>query len=429
MLSTQVYFSLAFLYTIIGILAASKVAFKNTALKVFLFLTIILPITKFTTAFHTIYQISVYHYFFIGLVMAYGLLLLSKNKIKKFLFQATVLLSFMLAFYALHFLLFVGEDRDVTNILKDSKPIVLILLGIFFIEFYKKRLFEILSRKFVNTLLLSNLICSSLFFFLMVKYNLHLKLTNDPYYQYEELRFENLGSYLGIFYLTFLLYKDQKPSFKELIYCMVPLLFTGNRTLIFSVLLIIALYYLTKLSLQKLYIFFSSLLVIFFSFVLLIQNASLNSPLFRFKKLLSLEYIQYALLNRFSPFIDAVKTFSGLDYVFGKGLGYTFFIPWFHYREEIDNFNIYLDNLYLTLYAKFGVFSIVFFLITFLYLKRNHNFKTSLFYFVFILILSVTNAFFYQNNFLWIFILLAFPFNVYTKQSSFSKIKFKFKKT
>src|SRR5699024_172112 len=122
------------------------------------------------------------------------------------------------------------------------------------------------------------------------------------------------------------------------------------------------------------------------------------------------EYIKYALVNRFSPFFAASANFNWAEFIIGKGVGFTFFIPWFHYRANIDNYNIYIDNLYLTLYSKFVLFFILFYVLLFLFLKAYNIFRSTIFYFIFILILSVTNAFIYQYNFLWIDILFAFPF-------------------
>jgi hypothetical protein len=61
---------------------------------------------------------------------------------------------------------------------------------------------------------------------------------------------------------------------------------------------------------------------------------------------------------RISPFIEIFKKMSGLELMFGSGFGQVFQIPWFEYREYKDVYNNYIDNLYLTLYTKFGILSI-----------------------------------------------------------------------
>lgn len=411
-MDTKIYIFFSIVYFLLGIISVSNFSFKDTALKLFIILTVILPITKFTTTFHTIFQLSFYYYFFVGSLILFIIKLFSNHKFKSSLFYSGITLFVLLALYILHYLVFVDENREFINILKDVKLFILIPIGFIFIEIYYSRLRRILNRKFCLRLLWLNLIATIVVFYLMVAQSLHLKLSDDPYYRFEELRLETLGSYFGIFYLTNMIFNKRKLSVVEIILCSIPLLFTGNRTLIFSVLVTIILFYVTKFSFQRLIVFFSGIFILLSSFVVLVLRAKEDSPLSRFQLLMNPDYIKYALLNRFSPFFNAIEDFNMIDYVFGGGLGFTFYIPWFHYRVNIDNYNIYLDNLYLTLYAKFGIFFFLFFLILFVFLKSYNSFRSSLFYFLFILILSVTNAFIYQYNFLWIFILFAFPFNI-----------------
>lgn len=406
----KIYIFFSIVYFILGIISVMNFSFKNVALKIFIILTVLLPITKFTTTFHTVYQISFYYFFFIGPMILFVLKFFSGHKFHKNFFISTILLGVLLCFYLLHYIFIVKEPREFINILKDLKLFLLIPMGFIFMVIYYRRLQEILTKKFCINLLLANLVVLGVVFYFMVTRDLHLRLTDDPYYKHEELRLETLGSYFGIFYLSHAIFNKRKISFIEVIICIIPLLFTGNRTLIFSVLIAIALYYLTRMSFNRLIIFFSSIIALLTTFVFLVLRADEDSPLSRFKLLLDPEYIKYALVNRFSPFFAASANFNWAEFIIGKGVGFTFFIPWFHYRANIDNYNIYIDNLYLTLYSKFGLFFILFFVVLFLFLKAYNNFRTTIFYFIFILILSVTNAFIYQYNFLWIFILFAFPF-------------------
>lgn len=406
----KIYIFFSIVYFLLGIAAVLNFSFKDVALKLFIVLTVLLPITKFTTTFHTVYQLSFYYFFFIGPLILFLIKLFSNHRFNINLFISSLLLGVLLGFYLVHYIFLVDEPRKLINVLKDLKLFVLIPVGFIFIEVFHQRLQNILTKKFNIRLLIANIVVLGIVFYLMVTKDLHLKLTDDPYYKYEELRLETLGSYFGIFYLTYAIFNKRTLSFLEVILCIIPLLFTGNRTLILSVLIAIVLYYLTRLSLNRIILFFSAISVLLTSFVILVLRADEESPLARFQLLLDPEYIKYALLNRFSPFFRAMADASIVENIIGKGLGFTFFIPWFHYRANIDNYNIYLDNLYLTLYAKFGVLFIIFFIVLFLFLRTYNNMRTSIFYFVFILILSVTNAFIYQYNFLWIFILFAFPF-------------------
>jgi len=410
-METKIYIVLSALYFVLGIISVCNFTFKDFGLKSFILLTVLLPITKFTTNFHIIFQVSIYYYFFIGVCIIF-LLKAAKNNINKKVLQGTTIVFSMLFFYCIHFLLFVDKNSvEAINVLKDIKPFILIILAYFFIEHYKERLSKILTRKFCNWVLILNFIVCSVFFYLMVRYQIHLSLTDDPYYKFEETRLETLGAYFGLFYLLFLILNRIKPKIKEVVFSIIPLLYTGNRTLIFAALLVVVIYFLLRASIKRIILFFSMVTVFLSGLIYMVLRAAEESPLFRFKKLLEPEYIEYALLNRFSPFIDAAKSFNFSEFIVGKGLGFAFFIPWFEWRENIKNFNIYIDNLYLTLYAKFGVFSILFFFILFMFLNNYLKSKTALFYFIFILFISITNAFIYQYNFLWILLMFVIPFN------------------
>lgn len=406
-----IYLSFSAIYLVLGIVTVLNLSFKDTALKIFIILTVLLPITKFTTTFHTQLQVSFYYFYFVGIAILFFAKVASNRRFSINLLTCCILLGVVLIGYIFHYIFLVEESRKFTNVLKDIKPFILIPLGFIFMDQLGSRLEKILTKVFCLKLLWANLAVTGIMFYLMVTKSIHLKLTDDPYYKFEELRYETLGSYFGIFYLTFAIFNRRKLSFIELGLCLAPLLFTGNRTLIFSVLIIISLYYIFRLSFAKIIAFIVSTISLLSVFGYLVMKSEEGSPLSRFKLLLDPDYIQYALLNRFSPFVSSLKSFEGLDYFIGKGLGFSFFIPWFHYRDNIDIYNIYIDNLYLTLYAKFGIFFMVFYIVMFLFLKTYNNLGSAIFYFAFILILSITNAFIYQYNFLWIFILFAFPFN------------------
>lgn len=417
-----VFSFLCLVYMALGLISITNLSFKDLGLILFIILTVLLPITKFTAEFHTNWQISAYYFFFIAPCITIFLRIIN-NRASLLFTVSFILLMSMLLLYCIHYYFCVDEVRKSTDILKDAKPFILILLAIIFMDSYKKRLREILTQPFSDRLLFVNLVICTVLFFIMYRFNLHLKLTSDPYYKFEELRLETLGCYYGIFYFLHLLFNNIRIKWFHFIICLVPLLYTGNRTLIFSVFIIITIFFLTKLSPKKLLLFIFSSFAGVVGLLYLILSADKNSPLFRFQKLFNIDYINYALLNRFSPFIKGLKEYAPIDFVTGKGLGYTFYIPWFHYRESLDMNNIYIDNLYLTLYAKFGILFIVLYGVMYYYLRTYLNKMTANLYFIFILVLSITNAFVYQYNFLWIFLLMVFPFHIIQNIKSEKQIK------
>lgn len=411
-MAIKVYILLALVYFVIGIVSVSNLTIKNQALKAFIVITVLLPITKFTTAFHIQSQIAIYYFFFFGVGLVSLKKMATREKINKNFLIGISFVLLILVFFSIHYYVFVKETRGVINVLKDIKPFVMLILAYLFIDYYKDRLGEILTKGFINKLLVLNMLISTFLFLLMYKFRIHVLLTEDPYFKYEGLRYETLGTYFGVFYMVFLIVSNKNISFKELFLLIVPILYTGNRTLILSVLLILVIYYITKASAQKVAIFFSAFLVFAVSLLVLVNKAAEESPLARFKEILSIENITNNLLTRFSPFIQAIESFNVLDFFIGKGFGYTFFIPWFTWRSNINNYNIYLDNLYLTLYAKYGIFFLTIFFAIYLFLRVYSDKKVFVFYFLFVLIVSLTNAMVYQYNFLWLLLLFVFPFSV-----------------
>ena len=77
------------------------------------------------------------------------------------------------------------------------------------------------------------------------------------------------------------------------------------------------------------------------------------------RHLVSLTSVFLQFENRFGPAILQIQSMSTLELFFGKGLGTTFEIPWFTYRESVNDLNTSIDSLYLTLYTKLGVVSVI----------------------------------------------------------------------
>lgn len=65
------------------------------------------------------------------------------------------------------------------------------------------------------------------------------------------------------------------------------------------------------------------------------------------------------LAIRFGPALTQLQAMQVWQYVFGCGLGTTFEIPWFGYRD-LDSFSNIVDSTYLTLAVKFGLVGLVY---------------------------------------------------------------------
>jgi hypothetical protein len=113
---------------------------------------------------------------------------------------------------------------------------------------------------------------------------------------------------------------------------------------------------------------------------------------------LNVDLLSEFFQNRFSPFYETLKTSSNaVSSLLGHGLGFAYEIPWFEYRDNINNKNIYLDNLILTLWGKYGLISFVLLtLILFFMLREINNKKLRNYMLISLLFLSLTNAWLYQ---------------------------------
>jgi len=389
---TFIFFSI--LFFLMGFFYSRKNHFK-----IFLFVILVFPFTTFNTKFHVNFQIPIFLFFLIG-----GLL---KNKYKKLVFGKLdlLILSSFLVFIVYSFLTIpLYINHEIINIIKDIK---FILFG--FILY----LFVILNKKIVNASLTDidfilkwNFIISTVFFILMYSFEIHLIFNEDAYFKINEIRYINYSTYFIPIYAIFILSNQIKIKKINWLYIIIPLLISGNRTIIILLIFIAGIILLRRLSVKKLTILFSTTISLFLFLFIVINNASDSSPIYRIKKLLSFEYLETAINTRLQPFYLALNSFEPHNYFFGKGLGFTYFIPWFHYRKDLDNYNIYLDSLIPTLFGKYGIFLIVPLFIFFLYLKKFSDYKSFIFYFLFLILLGLTNSFLYQNYFILILFLM-----------------------
>lgn len=405
-----IFAGLALVYTFLGFVAVTKNKYRMKAVAAFIFITATLPLVNFTQHIHTMKQVSVYNFFFIGLYAVYFLKITSQFRLSKKIVGGVLLAGSFLFIYILHYVFFVYQDHSFTNILKDVKPFVTIISAYFFIDYFSKDLKAINTPRFTRNLLLVNFLISSAFYVLMVNYNISTIISTDAYYKHTELRYLSLGAYFGIFYLLSSVIKGKFPTPLNAFYAIVPLFYSGNRTLLVTLAATIGICLLLRQSAKRIFFLGISLATVFTTFVILVKNAAENSPLFRFNQLLDVKYVFYAIGNRLSPYTNELSDITWLQVVFGKGLGFAFYIPWFHYRDNVDDYNIYLDNLYLTLLAKYGIFAILCFVMIYDYIKQFNNKSQLAFYFLFFAILSLTNAVFFQYYYLWFLILLAYPF-------------------
>tara|TARA_B110000483_G_scaffold197320_1_gene235950 strand:- start:10416 stop:11591 length:1176 start_codon:yes stop_codon:yes gene_type:complete len=364
-------------------------------LKLFLFVVITLPFLNINNKIHVNHQVPFFLFFFLGGIVknAYP------NRRLSGIDQMLILmLFFFLCFTVASIPLF--YQNDFINIIKDVKFIFFgFILYVFVLINGPLKTAQLIDFDFF---LKWNFIIAIICFFLMYFFDIHLSLNQDAYFKINEIRYMNYGTYVIPIYTIYILANDIAIKKFNWVYIVVPLLISGNRTLTLLLFFVSVIIVLKRLSAKKLLVLLVSFVSSFFFVGLVVSKASLESPLYRIKKLLSMDYLVSSISTRLSPFSIALESFESYNYIFGKGLGFTYYIPWFHYRQGLDNYNIYLDSLIPTLYGKYGAFLILPLILFVLYLKKFSDLKSYYYYLIFFLLLGLTNSFLYQNYFIFI---------------------------
>jgi hypothetical protein len=403
MISTIVFSFLFLLYFVLG-----GFFWKIRSIKYFIILTLLLPLSSVFTQFHTKFQIIVYYGFIAVPTLMAVFNYYYQKKISKSTITVTLGLLCFFLFYLILGFFFNTASISVINILKDTKPIGFLIVGFMLQDLVKNKQID-WDGKFSKKVLIWNCIATIFFFLLVSNTNLLSTATEDPFYQKSGMRYASVGIFYAIFYLLAKLASNKKVTFLEFLYIFIPILISGNRTL----LLIIVLCFIinTFLSLSNPIAFIKKALVLMLGlFGLVVGTLSLNNTLrARVVSLLNVELLLTELAEkRFSPFFIKLVDFSWYNYLFGKGIGETFFIPWFAYRSNIEDFNIYMDNIYLTLYVKYGLGLLVlpFCLFYFIY-KTNTNKRFKILMITYFLLIGLTTSYMYQSSFLFLLILLS----------------------
>lgn len=388
------YLFFASLFFISGVFINSK-----NAIKTFYVVALAFPFTNITNKVHVLYQIPVFLFFFLG-----GLVKKKYNKVSFNKQELLLVLLYVIFFTYSFFSVLIQYQSSVINFFKDIKFLLFSLLLLLFIKL-NRPFFEI-SFKFFQEAIKWNFLISFIVYVLMKFFRVHELINSDQYFFINEIRYMNYGFYILPFYIFHVVNNKIKLKPRDWLYVIFPMVISGNRTIITLTVLILILLFLKSFSNRKILSFIFIFITLLSSISILIISADESSPLYRYKKLISFDYIIEIINTRLSPFLIGIEDFSIYNYIFGKGIGSVFYIPWFHYRENLDNYNIYMDSLYPTLYLKYGVFMILPIVIFFLLLKTLSVKKIFNHLFLYFFILGLTNSFMYQNNIIIILLII-----------------------
>lgn len=388
------YLFFASLFLVAGVFINTK-----NAIRTFFVVALAFPFTNITNKVHVLYQIPVFLFFVLG-----GLVKKKYNRVS-FNKEELLLILVYVIFFTYSFLsFFIHNQSSVINFFKDIKFSLFSLLLFFFIKLNQP--FFRTSFKYFQEAIKWNFLISFIVFILMKFFRIHELINSDQYFFINEIRYMNYGFYILPFYIFNVVLNKIKLKPKEWLYVIFPMVISGNRTIIILTLLILLILLLKSFSNRKILSFIFGFFTLLSLISILIIRAKESSPLYRYKKLISFDYIVQIINTRLSPFIIGIEDFTFYNYIFGKGIGSVFYIPWFHYRENLDNFNIYMDSLYPTLYLKFGVFIVLPIVIFFLLLKTLSEKKIFNYLFLYFVILGLTNSFMYQNNIVIILLII-----------------------
>ena len=403
-----IFIALFVLYLVLGVLHIPKKDLRS-----FMFWTIVLPLAPALTAIHTKFQFSVYYGFLVVPLVAMVFLNRKRIRIHKETALSLLLLLLLLLIYLPLGRILSSDESTWIHVLKDVKPILFLFVAFVFLDWIKGHELS-WSGSFSKNLLILNFVATIAFFFILNNTSFLSAVTGDPFYLANQARYLSLGTFFVIFYLLAKLASSEGLKLWEIVLVFVPVLLSGNRTILVVLLLLILLNVILSMSDPVRFLKRFALVAIGGIGLALGIVFSSREIQGRLVSLLNVEQLVTELMERrFSPFIAQLDTFSWYNFLIGKGIGEPFFIPWFTYRENIEDYNIYMDNLYMTLYVKYGLGMFVVLLCLFYFVNRTRTtkrFKTLVL--CYFLIMGLTTSFIYQYSFLFIILMLGVYTNV-----------------
>lgn len=367
-----------------------------------------LPLTSSLVVLHTRFQINVYYAFVLMPLFFFMAETLANNKISKSLSMAALSAAIFLVGYLLFGILFNCSDITAINVLKDIKPIFFLTVGFIFLVLLKDHQLA-WDGKLAYKILKYNFYASFFWFVLFKTTNIIGIVSNDPFYLRSEIRFASISTSFVLIYFVAAIASKKQFSRLELVYVLVPIFLTGNRTsfIVLAVLFVVNMI----LSANNIKLLIKRIFLFLMGFVFLVIGVFNFSETLkeRFLTLLDFNLLAEQLREkRFYPFFQKLANFEWHHYIFGKGIGETIFIPWFVYRENIENNNIYMDNIFMTLFIKYGLFMIVPLALLFFFVnKTNTNKRFKILIILYFIGMGMTTSYMYQTSFLFIIIILA----------------------
>lgn len=362
----------------------------------FVFLFLIIPsgagIAKYTYKFGLFY----FDGYFIGAAISLVIYLLFSDK-KLLINRETTLLSlFVIIIYILYFI-FYKNTVQFKYILKDLRPVIYVIEAFLMYIIVNKNNFKLNINNLIIISSLSNI------FFWLLSY-LGYFTNDDAFYSNNTFRYIDATTYFLSIYIIYHFSKNNKEKLFSIpiFLALFTILISNTRFLIFSIILTIIIANIKDIKKFLKYIILSSVLVSVF--IMLSINFGSTRVIDGFSKK---DGVSSQFVNRFSPSLNIIKKMDNKDILIGNGIGTYFKIPWFEYRKNIEDINITIDSLYLTMFPKYGLISLIIIILIFYILYNStKEIPQNIKFLFFLSLIGITSAFIYQTYFMGIVLAL-----------------------
>lgn len=290
-------------------------------------------------------------YFFDGFTIAYLIrttILLTKSS---FSIRCNKWVTISLALYLIYFIAALANGGLDKHTLKDLRPALTSLLLVTGFNFLNRPNISFSHSEISKIAILAGAACIAKLLLL----NSGVYLIEDEYYEANAFRYIDGSSYACALYLIYQVgtYSSRpSQSIKLSIIPLIGLLLTNSRFLLVSFGIAIA----AKAAKSPAKLVIAICLIALVSAAFVWVSFALDST--RVTDHLSISAIEYQLETRFGPAIEATENSTFADILFGRGMGTTFYIPWFSYRG-LDPIHSNIDSAYFTYFAKYGLISLL----------------------------------------------------------------------
>ena len=370
--------------------------YPKKVLSIFFVLSLIIPTSNQFMSLISFNGVYFFDYFFLAISIYYLVSLsIKKNILKKNISNIFLLLSFIIFYFFLAVSNSVVFDK---YLLRDLRPFLTLGYAFIFTSILSKNYISFRSLAYILTFVF---IFKILFFiFLLIGYSF-----DDQYYQNNIFRYFDAVTFIASLFLISsifvrdLMRKEVSDFHLNLILLLAVtiVLISNLRILIFAIGIIYLLFGNGNFIYKLFYASIPTILFLVYSYTMNVNRVieSNNS-----------DVITLQIISRFTPAFDKIHEMKAHEYIYGLGIGTYFEIPWFEYRSLDKKLNT-IDSTYLTLFVKYGIFSLLLIILFFrllLFNIRNHKIRQCIM--IFYVIIFITMSSLYQSGTVFHFLFL-----------------------